>query len=77
MTKHPLKDITFVHCTEKPHVFPSETSSTKLFKTIPCWANQILLVGHTILNAAIVLMQRGSTELPDGQCQSCQSRTAP
>ena len=27
MTKHPLKDITFVHCTEKPHVFPSETSS--------------------------------------------------
>ena len=30
MTKHPLKDITFVHCTEKPHVFPSETSFRKL-----------------------------------------------
>ena len=27
MTQHPLKDVTFVHCTEKPHVFPSETSS--------------------------------------------------
>ena len=26
MTQHPLKDITFVHCMEKPHVFPSETS---------------------------------------------------
>ena len=26
MTQHPLKDVTFVHCTEKPHVFPSETS---------------------------------------------------
>ena len=30
MTKHPLKDITFVHCTEKPHVFPSETNLAKL-----------------------------------------------
>ena len=26
MTQQPLKDITFVHCTEKPHAFPSETS---------------------------------------------------
>ena len=30
MTKHPLKDITFVHGTEKPHVFPSETSNFTL-----------------------------------------------
>ena len=26
MTQHPLKDITFVHCTEKPRLFPSETN---------------------------------------------------
>ena len=32
MTQHPLKDITFVHCTEKPHVFPSETSFFKVFQ---------------------------------------------
>ena len=29
MTQHPLKDVTFVYCTEKPHVFPSESSSGK------------------------------------------------
>ena len=34
MTKHPLKDITFVHCTEKPHVFPSETSDIFSFSFI-------------------------------------------
>ena len=35
MTQHPLKDTTFVYCTEKPHIFPSETSKNEVDLFLP------------------------------------------